>query len=390
MPIRATMTGSWFRTPEVAALLPRSPGGEIPLEHRDVIEAAERQAIRDQVHPGGAERGLHWVSNGEQRKSGYTNYLPNRFHGFSPTEKAEMQTQPTLFEEFRESNPQMAAALASGQGAFSFPKIVDKLRYRGSNLARREAQDAARLAKEEGAERVFLPAPSPGVTTIFFPPQKVYRDHYEYLFDVGKELRKEYEAVLGVPGVDLQLDAPDLAMGKTTGVWGVDFFEALPRHVDAINEAVAGLPRERIRVHYCYGNWVGSHRFDADYERVLPELLRLKVGTIVGEMANPRHEGDALVLNTYLKDHPWPKGVKLAAGVIDVKTPIVESKETVAARLERAASSGKIPLDDLLGGTDCGFETFAGMGNVTREVGVQKLRALAEGAALANERLGAA
>ena len=279
--------------------------------------------------------------------------------------------------------------IAKIEAVFSFSKIVDKLRYRGAELAKREAQDAAKLAKEEGAERIFLPAPSPGVTTIFFSPQKVYRDHYEYLFDVGKELRKEYEAILSVPGVDLQLDAPDLAMGKTTGVWGVDFFEALPRHVDAINEAIAGLPRERIRVHYCYGNWVGSHRFDAEYDRVLPEFLRLKAGTIVGEMANPRHEGDALVLNRHLKDHPWPKGVKLAAGVIDVKTPIVESKETVAARLELLASSGKISPDDLYGGTDCGFETFASMGNVTREVGLQKLQALAEGTALANKRLGA-
>ena len=391
MPIRATMTGSWFRTPEVMALLPKSPTGEISLEHRGVIEAAERQAIRDQVHPRGAAKGLDWVSNGEQRKSGYTYYLPNRFDGFSATEKATMEMQPTMFEEFKESNPQMVALLTSGQvNPFTLPKIVSKLHYKGADLAKREAQDAARLAKEEGAKRVFLPAPSPGVTTVFFPSGKVYRDHYEYLFDVGKELRKEYEAILSVDGVDLQLDAPDLAMGKTIGVWGADFFEALPRHIDAINEAIAGLPRERIRVHYCYGNWVGSHRFDAEYERVLPELLRLKAGTIVGEMANPRHEGDALVLNEYLKENPWPKGLKLAAGVLDVKTPIVETKETVAARLERLTANGKLGPDDLLGGTDCGFETFANMGNVTREVGLQKLQALAEGAALANRRLGAA
>ena len=389
MSIKATMTGSWFRTQEIMSLLPKSPTGEISPEHDDVIEAAERRAIADQVHPKGNPIGLNWVSNGEQRKAGYTYYLPNRFDGFSPTERADMPFQQNLITEFQESNPQFAAMLSSGQNrSFSLPKIVSKLSYHGAELARKEAVDAARLAKEEGAERVFIPAPSPGVTTIFFPPGEAYRDHYEYLFDVGKELRKEYEAILGVDGVDLQLDAPDLAMGKQTGVWGVDFYEALPRHVDAINEAVAGLPRDRIRVHYCYGNWVGSHRFDADYSRVLPEFLRLKVGTIVGEMGNPRHEGDALILNQYLKEHPWPRGLGLAAGVIDVKTPIVETKETVATRLERLAEGGKIPPDDLLGGTDCGFETFANMGNVTREVGLQKLQALAEGVALANERLG--
>jgi 5-methyltetrahydropteroyltriglutamate--homocysteine methyltransferase len=391
VPIKATMTGSWFRTPQIMGLLPNSPTGEISLEHAEAIEAAERQAVRDQLHPRGSRRGLDWVSNGEQRKAGYTYYLPNRFDGFSKTERTSMPMQPTLIEEFQESNPRYAEMLSSAQSsAFSLPKIEGKLSYHGADLARREAQDAAKLAKEEGAERIFLPAPSPGVTTIFFPPGKAYRDHYEYLFDVGKELRKEYQAILGVEGVDLQLDAPDLAMGKQTGVWGVDFYEALPKHVDAINEATAGLPKDRIRVHYCYGNWVGSHRFDAEYARVLPEFLRLKVGTIVGEMANPRHEGDALVLERYLKDHPWPKGLKLAAGVIDVKTPIVETKETVAARLERLTASGKVGPDDLYGGTDCGFETFASMGNVTRQVGLLKLQALAEGADLANQRLGAA
>ena len=388
MSIKATMTGSWFRTTEIMGLLPQSPTGEISLDHRDVIEAAERRAIKDQVQPRGAKRGLNWVSNGEQRKAGYTYYLPNRFDGFSKSERVAMPMQPTMIQEFQESNPQFAQMLSSGQmRGFDFPKIESKLRYRGADLARKEAEDAARLAKEEGAERIFVPAPSPGVTTIFFPRSDAYRDHYEYLFDVGKELRREYEAILSVDGVDLQLDSPDLAMGKQTGVWGVDFYEALPKHVDAINEAVAGLPRDRIRVHYCYGNWVGSHRFDADYSRVLPEFLRLKVGTIVGEMANPAHEGDALILRDYVKDHYWPKGLKLAAGVIDVKTPIVETKQTVAGRLQRLADIDKINPDDILGGTDCGFETFASFGNVPYIVGLQKLEALAEGAALASEGL---
>lgn len=386
--IHATMTGSWFRTPEIARLLPVSPTGEISLDHKEVIEAAERRAIRDQVHPGGSPRGLNWVSNGEQRKAGYTYYLPNRFDGFSTTERVAMPFTPTLGQEFQESNPQFAQLLASGQlKGFDLPKIVSKLHYRGANLAKKEAEDAKRLAKEEGAERIFLPAPSPGVTTIFFPPGDAYHDHYEYLFDVGKELRKEYEAILSVDGVDLQLDSPDLAMGKQMGSWGVDFYEAVPQHVDAINEATAGLPRDRIRVHYCYGNWVGSHRFDADYSRVLPEFLRLKAGTLVGEMANPRHEGDALVLRQYLKEYDWPKGLKLAAGVIDVKTPIVETPETVALRLERVATIDKIDPNDVLGGTDCGFETFANFGNITHRAGLQKLEALANGAALASERL---
>ncbi|MEM3684039.1 MAG: hypothetical protein QXX17_06640 [Conexivisphaerales archaeon] len=385
--IETTMTGSWFRPPEILELLnpEKSPTGEIAEQYASVVEDAERRAIRDQLHPLGSKKGLDWISNGEQRKAGYTFYIPNRFYGFSARERVVMSFPESLQEEWRESNPSI---LQDRQVAFQVPKIEDKLQYHGEKLARKEAEDFKKLAKEEKAKRIFLNTTSPGVITIFFPRSEVYHDHYDYLFSLAKEMRKEYQAILGVDGVDIQIDAPDLAMGKQSGSWGVDFYEALPHHIDAINEAISGLPADRIRVHYCYGNWNGSHRFDADFTKVIENVLRLKVGTIVGEMANPRHEGDALILSDYLKDHDWPKRMKLAAGAIDVKSPIVESPETVAARLERLARLDKIGPERLLGGTDCGFETFASMGNVTYQVGLRKLIGLAEGAALLSERLG--
>jgi 5-methyltetrahydropteroyltriglutamate--homocysteine methyltransferase len=384
------MTGSWFRTPEILNLLrpEQSPTGEISEEHKAVVEAAERRAFRDQLHPLGGELGLDWVSNGEQRKAGYTYFVPNRFHGFSKTQRVATEFPRSLFEELAESNPAFAQQMGSGDSGFVLPKIEQQLSYHGEALAKREAQDALKLAREEGARRVFVPTPSPGVLTVFFPDGGVYRGHKEYLFAMAKELRKEYMALLSVDGVDIQLDAPDLAMGKQTADWGSDFYNLLPVHVDAINEAVAGLPAERIRVHYCYGNWVGSHRHDADLRRVLPEVLRLRAGTLVGEMANPRHIGDTLLIDDYLREHSWPKGLKFAEGVIDVKTPIVETAETVAVRLDRLAKLGKIRPENLLGGTDCGFETFAYMTNVPYAVGLQKLKSLAEGALLESKRLG--
>jgi 5-methyltetrahydropteroyltriglutamate--homocysteine methyltransferase len=373
------MTGSWFRSPAILELVrpDNCPTGEISEQHSSAVESAEREAVQAQV-----SQGLTWVSNGEQRKAGYTYYLPNRFAGFSKTDRAAMQPAPTLIQEFLESNPLLAQLMSEG-GSFSLPKIESRLVYTGERLARKESEDALRLAREEGAKRVFVCSTSPGVVTAFFPKGDAYGTHYEYLFDLAKELRKEYQAILGVDGVDLQLDAPDLAMAKQTATWGVDFYEAVHHHIDAINEAIAGLPAERIRVHYCYGNWLGSHSFDADYRKILPELLRLKAGTLVGEMANPRHQGDALILRDYLKENEWPRGMKLAAGVIDVKTPIVESPDTVALRLGFLASLDKLGPENLLGGTDCGFETFAGMGNVPKIVGLQKLKSLSDGAALA-------
>ncbi|MGI0071172.1 MAG: hypothetical protein ACRECT_03775 [Thermoplasmata archaeon] len=383
MTYRTTMTGSWFRPKEILELLAKSPTGEIDPQHAEQYLAAERQAIREQVHPIGSPEGLYEVSNGAQRIAGYTNFLPNRFEGFSATERSSMPISPELIQDFVESNPALAAQMQTSPQLFSLPKIVAPLKYTGAERAAREARDAVRLAREEGAQSVFLPSPSPGVITIFYPrPPAVYPVHLDYLKALGGELRKEYEAILGVPGAVLQIDAPDLAMGKQTATgWDMDFYDALPHHVDAINSAVEGLPRERIRVHYCYGNYAASHLSDADFAKVLPEIARLKVSAIVGELANPRHEGDLLVLRAFAKEHGWPAHLRFVGGVIDVKTPIVESPRTVKFRLDQLAAA--VGVENAWGGTDCGFETFAAMNGVTHTVGLQKLRALAEGARLA-------
>ncbi|MCL4421010.1 MAG: hypothetical protein M1477_04910 [Candidatus Thermoplasmatota archaeon] len=177
--------------------------------------------------------------------------------------------------------------------AFNLPAIEDKLTYTGEKLAKREADDAKKLAKELRAKRILIPAPSPGVITVFYPPGRVYHDHEDFLFDLSKELAMEYRAILSVDGVDLQIDSPDLAMAKSLGVdWTKNFFDVLPKHVEAINEAIRGLPSDRIRVHYCYDNYSSAHLTDPDYAKILPEILKLKIGTLVGDMANPRHAGD--------------------------------------------------------------------------------------------------
>ncbi|EQD71784.1 Methionine synthase, vitamin-B12 independent, partial [mine drainage metagenome] len=156
------------------------------------------------------------------------------------------------------------------------------------------------------------------------------------------------------------------------------FYDALPLHVDAINRALAGLPKERIRVHYCYGNYAASHRSDADFARVLPEIVRLHASAIVGELANPRHEGDLLILQEYARDHGWPKGLAFVGGVVDVKSPFVESPRTIRLRLDQLAKA--VGPENTWGGSDCGFETFVGMNGVPRSVALHKLRALVEGA----------
>ena len=377
-----TMTGSFYRTKEIEDLLRLSRTGEVGDNHEKAIRSAESLAISDQIHPLGSKSGLTWVSNGEQRKSGYTTYIPNRFHGFSSKEKISQQFSISFYEELTEATPHLAKVIQDAK-AFDLPVIEDRLVYTGEKNSRKEAEDAKALAKELGAKRIFIPAPSPGVITVFYPPGKAYHDHEDFLFDLSKELAKEYRSILLVDGVDLQIDAPDLAMAKSLGVdWTRDFQKVLPKHVQAINDAIKGLPAERIRVHYCYGNYAASHLTDPDYSMVLPEILKLKVGTIVGEMANPRHAGDPVIIRKHVKEYGWPKSLKFAAGVIDVKSPFVETPETVNLKLHNVSDIDEIGEERVLGGTDCGFETFSGLGSVPKSIALQKLKSLAEGARL--------
>ena len=377
-----TMTGSFYRTKEIENLLKQSSTGEVGSDHENDIKEAERLAISDQLHPLGSETGLSWVSNGEQRKSGYTTYIPNRFSGFSTRDRISQQFSSAFYQELMEANPSMTRVIQDSR-AFDLPVIEDKLVYTGDKHARKEAEDARYHWKQLNARRIFIPAPSPGVITVFYPPGKAYHDHEEFLFDLSKELAKEYRAILSVDGVDLQIDAPDLAMAKSLGVdWTENFQAVLPLHVQAINEAIKGLPSNRIRVHYCYGNYSASHLTDPDYSKVLPELLKLKVGTLVGEMANPRHAGDPLIIRKHVKEYGWPKDLKFAAGVIDVKSPFVETPETVNIKLHNVSDIDDIGPERVLGGTDCGFETFSGLGSVPKSIALQKLKSLSEGSRL--------
>ncbi|MFQ5871672.1 MAG: hypothetical protein ACE5IB_05905, partial [Candidatus Geothermarchaeales archaeon] len=402
MPITATMTGSWYRTDEIFELLKRSPTGELDATtHATEIEAAERRAITDQL-----EAGLHQVSNGEQRKNGYTGYLPHRFNGFSKTERSPIDVAPDVLEEMSETNPTLIKIFESGgklpltmrlmarfapkqqrrqmeamQQVMGLPVVESPLEYTGAEKAKQEASQAAQLAKELGAPSIFIPSPSPGVTTLFYTAKKTaYRDHDEFLFGAAKELAKEYKAILR-EGVDLQIDAPDLEMGyHLAGGWGPDyedenFYQGIKTHIEATNEAIEGLPTDRIRLHACYGNYAGPHIYDADFSRILPTLLDANAGTLVLEGANPRHEGDLIAIKNHVKEHGAPPQ-RIAWGVIDVKTPIVETPETVAMRLQLLADAGIDP-DNITAGTDCGFETFMGFGNVSHRVAKEKLRSAA-------------
>jgi 5-methyltetrahydropteroyltriglutamate--homocysteine methyltransferase len=205
-----------------------------------------------------------------------------------------------------------------------------------------------------------------------------------YVDAVADALRSEYEAIAGA-GFVLQVDAPDLAMERHTLFADRplgDFLRFVEHVVAALNRALARVPADRVRLHVCWGNYEGPHDLDVALEEILPRVLAARAGALVLSMANPRHAHEHRVLARA----GFPRERLLVAGAIDTTTNYVEHPEVVAERLERAAEALGDPRR-VLAGTDCGFGTAAGLGEVAEEVVWQKLRALREGADLATRRL---
>jgi 5-methyltetrahydropteroyltriglutamate--homocysteine methyltransferase len=226
-------------------------------------------------------------------------------------------------------------------------------------------------------------APSPGMIAA-----AIRNQHYDtldsYLKALGEALRTEYEAIVRA-GFVLQIDAPDLALERH--VFYKDepltkFVGFVDSVVAATNEALRNVPRDRVRLHVCWGNSESPHDCDVPLEDILPALQQAKVGGFVLPFAGPRHAHEFKCFTA----RPLRDDQILVAGVIDPLTNIVEHPEVVADRIERVAAVVGDP-QRVLAGTDCGFDTQAGWGRVAPDVVWAKLRSLSDGARIASGRL---
>jgi 5-methyltetrahydropteroyltriglutamate--homocysteine methyltransferase len=228
----------------------------------------------------------------------------------------------------------------------------------------------------------FMTAASPGIiaTTLL---NAHYDSHEAYVFALAREIAKEYQLI--ARDFILQIDAPDLALERTTLFQDKtvpEFIEIAEMHVAALNEALAGIPKERVRLHCCWGNWEGPHVHDVPLADVLPLISRANVGALSLEFANPRHQHELKSLGS----GRFPADMILLPGVIDSTSNYVEHPELVADRI-CAAVAAVGDRSRVIAGVDCGFGTFTGYEYVAASVVWAKLRALSEGATLATRRL---
>lgn len=344
------------------------------------LAAAARAAVQAIV-PKQRAAGIDIPNDGEQGRESFVLYLRDRLTGLGGASRRGGFADIEAYPEFK---AQMLEGLATKEAASvtsNLPAAVGEVRYIGQAAIAAECAHF-RAALGEGKEG-FMAAPSPGIVAAIVQ-NRHYPGDAAYLAALAAALREEYAAILEA-GFTLQIDCPDLALERH-GAWQDKPLEAFlafaAEVVAAINGAIAGLPRERIRAHVCWGNYEAPHDADVPFEAVWPVIRELRVGGFVLPFANPRHAHEHRVFRTL----PLAPDQYLVAGVIDTTTNYVEHPEVVAERLERIAAS----LGDaarLMAGTDCGFDTSAGRGRVAADVVWAKLAAMAEGARLASARL---
>jgi 5-methyltetrahydropteroyltriglutamate--homocysteine methyltransferase len=374
--ILTTHTGSLPRPPELTALHVRRSRGETvdPAEFGRAVDDAVRSTIARQQAAG-----VDVGNDGEQGRESFFTYVQHRMTGFGGTSQRPPMRDIVHYPTFLALRmPDFSRTMVNLLAA---PQAVGKVRYADRTPLEREC---ARLrAVGSGFVETFVTAPSPGIVAAAMTNAH-YATLADYVAAVGEALRVEYEYVVA-QGLLLQVDAPDLAMERHTLFAErplEEFLEFVDVVIATLNRALAAIPRDRVRLHVCWGNYEAPHCFDVPLEEIVSRLYTARVGALVLSMANPRHAHEHRVLG----QHPLPRDMLLVAGVIDPTTNYVEHPEVVAERLELAARAVGDP-HRIIAGTDCGFEVAAGLGEVAEEVVWAKLEALRDGAALASRRL---
>jgi 5-methyltetrahydropteroyltriglutamate--homocysteine methyltransferase len=372
-----------FLTTHVGSL-PRPDDLKEMMWAREDGAPVDAAALQERVQRGVDEAvakqtkaGIDIVNDGEWGKPSYATYIKDRLNGFGGT-----ATTTYVFQDI-EALPQTKARVAADPGRKhrKAPSCNAPISVRDMEAPRTDADRLKAALKAHGAAGGFLTAASPGVTAFFFH-NDYYRTDEDYVFAIAEAMRHEYETIAAA-GVTLQVDCPDLAMGRHTQFRDLDlagFRERMELNVEALNRALVNIPAEHVRMHLCWGNYPGPHHYDVPLQDIIDVVWKAKPHAIQFEAANPRHGHEWSVFETVRV----PDGKTLIPGVIECQSNYIEHPELVAQRIERYAKlAGR---DNVMAGVDCGFSIHVGSGGVDPDVVWAKLGSLAQGAAIASRR----
>jgi 5-methyltetrahydropteroyltriglutamate--homocysteine methyltransferase len=373
--IPSTHTGSLPRPDDLIKLMFAVNDG-IPVD-RTALDVEIRRAT-ESVVARQVEAGVTIINDGEMSKPSYATYVKDRLSGFNG-----QSVQNYFFQDLVDF-PRSAEAVAGNPGRRkrSAPACTGPITVIDAEAAVRDMDELVRAASMNGHQQIFSSAASPGVISVFFNNEH-YATRDEYVFAIAEAMRHEYEAIAAA-GAIVQLDCPDLAMGRHSAYADLsldDFRRTIEVNIEALNHAVRNIPREQLRMHLCWGNYAGPHHHDIPINDFIDIVWKAKPQTVLLEGANPRHAHEWAAL----KESGVPQDKFLCPGVIEPQNNYIEHPELVAQRLERWAEI--VDPERLLAGVDCGFSVHVGTTTIDPDVAFAKLGALAQGCEIAGRRL---
>jgi 5-methyltetrahydropteroyltriglutamate--homocysteine methyltransferase len=368
-----THTGSLPRPDDlVRAMYAKEEG--VPVDGA-ALAARVRTAVADVVRKQ-TEIGIDVVNDGEMSKPSYATYVKDRLDGFGGTGNTFVYQDLAQF-------PKLAERVFGdpGRSRRKTPACNAPIKLRDGNAAKTDVENLRAALVAANPPHAFMSAASPGLVSLFFR-----NDHYPsqetYLFAIADAMRQEYETVANA-GLVLQIDCPDLAMGRHIQYAELTLAEFRKRaglHIEALNHALANIAPEKLRMHLCWGNYEGPHHCDVPLADIVDLVLAARPSAISFEAANPRH-GHEWTLFERLK---LPAGKVLIPGVIESKSNFIEHPELVAQRLGRYAKL--VGRENVIAGSDCGYGTWVGQAAVDPDVVWAKMAAMVEGAQIASRR----
>ena len=319
--------------------------------------------------------GIDVVSDGEMSKISYATYVKDRIEGFSGESERRAPADLDAFPEYK-----MKIANSGGTPTYTRPCCTSELEVQDTQSLIDDIENLNNSLSSNNHSKAFMNAASPGVINVFMP-NKFYKDDDTYLEKLSEVMSSEYKLITD-NNLHLQLDCPDLALARHMNYKDLseeEFLIRAEKQIEALNNALTGIPSELIRMHICWGNYEGPHTFDIGLEKILPIILKANLKYLLIESSNPRHSHEWQVFN----ELTLPKDKVIVPGVIDSTSNFVEHPQVVADRLIQF--SKVIPKDQLMAGTDCGFSTFAGFGKIDEEICYAKLNSLVEGTSIASK-----
>ena len=372
--IKTTHVGSLPRSKELSELLFKKDKKELfdKSQLDKIIEDNVNKIVKKQI-----DIGIDVISDGEMSKISYATYVKDRIQGFSGESERKAPKDLDDFPSYKEK-----IARSGGTPTYTRPCCTDELKIKDTKSLTKDIDNLKKALKINNHDIAFMNSASPGVISNFLP-NKFYKNDDEYLNSLSKIMKLEYEEITN-NNLYLQIDCPDLALARHMTFKDVDektFLFRAEKQVEFLNEAVRDIDSSKLRMHICWGNYEGPHTYDIALEKILPIAFKANIQTYLIEASNPRHAHEWKVFENI----KVPNDKIIVPGVIDSTSNFVEHEELVKERIIKY--SKVIPKDQLMAGSDCGFSTFAGFGNVDENIVYKKFESLVAGATLASNAI---